>query len=350
MKKLLVILLVLGTIGGIGGSVYFNMQFKKVRSEKDMLVQQNAQLQAEVDKVGPLTEVWTPANTVDWKTPISKSDFVAMTVPVSEVTEDTVTDISTIEGKLYKTTIHSGTPMTYSLVMDEEFEETIYEEDLTFNHLPLGLEVGDYIDVVEVLPYGEKFCVFPHVRVVNMVPTVNVVKVRLTEAKKMLWLSCQKDKALWGAKGLSIRAEKYVEPGINDTVIPNYPVRAEMESAVNMNPNITNKKECINSALRKQIDLMLAVVEEEDGGSLASGESGLSSSINSAFSAYVEKNNSTAAMTNSSSEEELIGLTEEDIPSDLQGSDAYGNTASVTSTQRDDSRGSSIFGEESVLE
>lgn len=356
MKKFLIVLLCIIAVAGVGCSVYLGMQYSQVSKEKEVIVQQNAVLQSNIDAIGPVTVAYTVASEVSKGDVIHTEDFVEITVPASSITEDTVIDLGSIDGLLYKVDICPGTTMTNSLVMDNAFAETVYEQDMTFNFLPLGLEVGDYVDVEIVFPFGETFTVIPHKRIEQVVLSANTVKVRATAAQQILWESAQKDKDLYGGKGLVLRLSKYVEPGVNDDVVGFYPVRSEMEAVVNLNPNIKDAKQCVNSRLRRQIDALLDAVTDEDGQKLQAGANSESSGINQAASAYVENkdngsSNDSFDLNDSFEAEVTEGLEEIDgTLTDISKVDASGNSSSITQSQKDDSRGESLFGDETTID
>lgn len=353
-KKVVTALLILLSIAGIGSAVYFGVQFNKVSAERETLVQQNAVLQSTIDAIGPTTTAYTVAAEVSPRDIIHEDDFVEILIPTANVTEDTVLDLSKLEGKIYKVDIQPGTIMTESLVMDEEYDETKYDKDLVFDYLPLGLKVGDYVNVNLTYPYGQTFTVLSHIRVDQIVVDSNVIKTHLNAAQCELWRSARTEYALLHEKGLAIYLEKYREPGV-DEAVAFYPVTSDMEAVVNANPNIEDASVCVNSTLRSQIDTMLSVIVDEDAGKLNSGIGNEASAINSAVNTYVEdedKPNSTTPSPDEASESgEEINL--EDNGSDNSSTlktDADGNSSNITEEQRSESVGESLFGDETTLE
>ena len=353
MKKILTVFAVLLAIAGTAGSVYFYMQYSKVSTERETLVQQNAVLQSSIDAIGPTMTAYTVAAPVTTRDVIHADDFVEILIPTSNKTDDVITDLSTIEGKLYKVDIAPGATMTNSLVMEEKYNETMYDYDLNFDYLPLGLKVGDYVNIKITFPFGQTFIVTPHVRVEQVVLEANVIKAHLTAAQEELWTSAKKDFDLYGQYGLSVYLEKYVEPGVDDDIIAFYPVRKEMEAVVNVNPNIPDASVCVNSTLRSQIDYMLEAVTEEEGSILSGGANNVSSAINSASSTYEENTDTTATSSSSNSDTMNLNQASEELnqaSSSLNKTDADGNASNITQEQKDSSMGDSLFGDETVLE
>lgn len=350
MKKFLTILAVLLAIGGVAGTVYFYIQYKDVSSERETLVQQNGALQSAIDAIGPVTTAYTVAAPVTTRDIISKDDFVEITVPESSMTDDVIRDVSTIDGKLYKVDIQPGTAITSSMIMDVAYEETLHEKDLVFDYLPLGLKVGDFVDIKISFPFGQTFVVTQHLRIKQIVLEANTVKVDFTAAQEALWTSARKDYALTHNYGTDLYLSKYVEPGVDeDEIVAFYPVRSEMESVVNVDPNIKDASLCVNSNLRTQLDYMLESVSQEDGSTLSSGISSEASAINSAASQYVEDTNGNVKSSGTSTDAiDLEGASEElNEASDALNSDT---SPSITDSQKNESLGGSLFGDETVLE
>ena len=207
MKKVLAVLAILAAVGGVGTSIYFYSQYSQVSKEKETLVQQNAVLQSSLDAIGPTTTAYTVAATTDMRKPIKSADFVRQTIPQSSVTEDTVLDLSEIEGKLYKVNISPGTTMTKSMVMDVMYEDVMYEQDMYFNYLPLGLKVGDFINVKVTFPHGQTFVALEHLRVEQLVESSDVIKVYLNTVQQEIWRSVLKDYNLYKGIGFSYYLE-----------------------------------------------------------------------------------------------------------------------------------------------
>lgn len=364
MKKVLIVLSILLAVLGTSGTGYFYWQYSTTKGEKEILVTQNGQLQNAIDAIGPVTKAWTVKTTVFAGKEIKEDDLVEQTIPVSSVNENYILEKSDLLGKYYKVSTQPGTSLTKDIVMDDEMPATTYERDLTFSFLPLGLKLGDYIDIRMVLPYGEEFIVIEHERVEQIVTSTNTVKVLLDEAQLALWTSARTDKALWGNKGLALYVTKYVEPGIHDPAIPFYPVRKEMESVVTLNPNIANKKQCVNAELRNEIERKLAAVNDTDGGVINSGRLEEATGINTSKEMYspgATGNPETSGSGGSSKggtvnksdptiQDEINNLNNIGDSMLLDPVDSSGNTSSVTNNDRIKSEGEDMFSDEDIIQ
>lgn len=346
MKKFLVVLVCLLAIAGIGGSVFLFMQYKDVAKDRETLVEQNAVLQGAIDAIGPVTTAYTVSIPVVKGDVVKSEDFISITIPQANITDDTVTDISEIEGMLYKVTIRPGTTVTKSLIMGREHEDAIYELDMAFNFLPLGLKVGDYVNVKVTLPFGQTFIALSHLRVEQVVTDAYVIKTHVNAVEQELWKSAQKDVALYSSKGLSVFLEKYIEPGVDDNIKVFYPVRQEMESVISLNPNIVDARSCINHTLREKIDEVLLAVEDQDGNMLYGGNSSEAGALNNALNTYIEAEYGGQGAINL---EAGVNQGMESLEEVKTKVDADGNAASVTGSQDDASRGEILFGDETGL-
>lgn len=342
MKNVVIVLLLLLVIGGAAGTLYFYKEYDSAQAEKSLLVQQNGELQVAIDAIGPITQVWTVNTQVLAGSVVKEEELVQQTIPVSSITESFVMNKADIVGKYYKVNISPGASITKDILMQEELSEITYERDMSFNYLPLGIKVGDYVDVRIVLPYGEEFIVLRHQRVQQLVEDQNTIKLILNEAQLALWTSALKDYALYKNRGVGLYVTKYIEPGITEEAVPFYPIRKEMEGAVLINPNIKVKSECINTKLREEIETMIASVLDIDAGYLSGGVTEEASNLNSSKQTYFEKDPTAPAQggQGNSSDDDVI---------DLSPTDPNGNSSSVSDTQIQQSGGDNAYSEEDTI-
>lgn len=337
MKKVVTVIFVLLTIILGVVSVMLFMKNKDLTNQTNVLVQQNAQLQNKIDAVGEVGQAWTVVASVFPGKEIKDEDLIETTQPLASMNENYVLNKADLVGKFYKIGVSPGTPITKDLVMAEESEGTLYERDITLPFLPVGLRVGDYVDLRVVLPYGEEMIALEHERVYAIVE--NVIKVKLTESELHIYTSMLKDLALYGSKGLQLYATKYVEPGLHDGTIPYYPVRKDMEGFVMLDPNVADKADAINAELRDILEKRLANIPDSDKGLLNSGAGLQSSTINAANKQYSD------VLTNS----EDYGQFDSGSVS-MDGADAAGNSSSITESDREQSKGEPLFEDEGVIQ
>lgn len=294
MKKFLLVLLVLVTIGTTAGMIYFIVQWNQVKGEKENLVSQNAMLQSTVDAIGPTTQAWTvlPGLDIEPGDEIIADHLVQQTVPVSSVTDNYVMSKEELIGKFYKVTVREGTSLTKDLLMDtDSVADYAYERDILIDYLPVGSEVGDYVSFRFDLPYGQEFIIFEKKRIKEI--NTNTFKIDMSEAEVNIWKSVQTDMAIYKQVGSNVYVVKYNEPGVMEETIPFYPVRQDMYPIVTVNPNIPDKTRLINEQLRLYVDYVLDMSRDEqhrtDAGMVSSQNSNEASSIQSDYKEWLQE-------------------------------------------------------------
>lgn len=301
MKKVLLALFIILLMAGCGvlGFMTINYQksYKQVKGEKQVLVEQNAQLQNAIDAIGPMATVYTVSAEMFTGKKIVDTDLAEMTVPVSSIEDgETILDSTEILGKYWKIDIKPGTTITKSLIMDSELKDIVYERDMSFESLPLGIEVGDYIDIKIVLPYGQSFYVMTHKRIEQLVIDTFTIKLYLTATEMEIWESAIRDYSLYKQKGMKLCVEKYVEPGLQKAVAY-YPVRAEIADLIKVSPNVPDYTVCVSEEVRAVFDSWVKNVTTEDASMLAAGVTSEASKQNSARSTYRDSGQSGNAST-----------------------------------------------------
>lgn len=268
MKKIMPILavvcLLLAIAGGVG-TFYFRSELVKANKEMEQMDQANASLQMQNEAIGPVVTAYTVNVRVKGGHDINAElEIVPQSIPQSSVNESTITDLAQLDGKYWKVDISPGTTLTTDLIMDSGLDRTVYEQDMIFDYIPLGLEVGDYIDILITCLDGETYNVMTHKRVEFIDYQKKLIKMYLTDVQMAIWESANTDKAMYSDVGLRLYMVQYMEPGIHDNVRPFYSVRSEMKSVLDYNPNVVGEaKNYWNKDIRTHFDYILACDYEE---------------------------------------------------------------------------------------
>lgn len=284
-KKILFVLTILGTIAAIVVSVFLVMTI----NQKKSLESQVSSLTAQLETIGTLGDAYTIKAGLNLKAgdAITPTDLETLKITTKGVDMDNViTDPEELSGKYYKIAIKPGTYLTRDMIMSDPISKIMYERDLTFDFLPIGLEKGDYVDIRMVLPLGEEFMVIPHKRVEYMLD--RTLKFKFNEEELTLWTSALTDMALYRDRGMKLYITKYLEPGIQGPALPNYPIRADMEIIAYLNNNITNKERVINNELRKALDARVEAVTDELASKAAAGVQAEATPLVQAMEKYIE--------------------------------------------------------------
>ena len=213
LKKVLISLLLIVVGAGAASGAWY-MLYQKNMTTANQTIQT---LNNTISSVGQMVPVYTLSSAVRSGDEIKEEDLTVLSMPSSAVHENWITDPSQIVGKFYKIDLAMYTPLTLDMVMDDQIDDTTRERDLCFDRWPVGLQVGDYVDVRLVMPYGEEYIVCPKVRVAAI--NENSIKADLTEEYWDMYTSALVDYYLHIEQGSSIYLDKYVEPGVQEAAI-----------------------------------------------------------------------------------------------------------------------------------
>jgi hypothetical protein len=269
MKKVLVIILIIILLGaGIGGTTYFYVQNKNQIAANEQLAAQNASVQAQLNAIGAMVEVYETNKKVYSGNEILESDLIAVSVPASTLADSSVTDSSLLIGKHYRVDVNPGTILSTDMLMTEDEDTTAkIPVEITLNSLPVSTVVGDYIDLRFVLPTGEEYIVFNH-KQIQRIYNNTTITLHLSEEENAILLSLYSDLGAYSGYCLAY-ATKYLQPG-NDDSVAFYPIQADLETFVLFNPNIEDSSRCINQTLRAHIDEVLFIYSDSDNSSVSS--------------------------------------------------------------------------------
>lgn len=282
MKKgVKVLLFVLGAAvvatGTYFGSNYFHQQ------ELGQLTSQIATLNANLDAIGDIVECYTVSSPTYAGQEITEDMVTTQSIPIS-LKNDTFATHEEIVGLYSKIAITPGTPITQDMVMTEDLLDSSREVDITGNRWPIGLKVGDFVDLRITYPRGEDYIVLSHKRVLDIVD--QTLKVHMTEEEQNLYQSALVDFYLSRDYGTDLYLTKYIEPGIQEPAKVFYSVPANIAASLQYNPNIVDQAQvAVTGALRASIEeARRQFNEDDDSGSLIkSGRDELNGKVNSDF-------------------------------------------------------------------
>lgn len=254
---ILAVALVLTNVGQ--GFFWFNNKKNTIAKYEEQQTELLMQLQAYGDDV----TCYTVKTTVKPGDKISPDNVEAITYPASYVTDQMVTDPNEIYGKLFKITLAHGTPITKNMTMVDEIRADTRDYDIIVDTWPVGLEVGDYIDINIQMPYGDRYIVVPYKRVYEV--NENTLKVYLTAAELDTYIGAYIDHALNEQYGSQIFATRYVEPGLQDEAVAYYAVPSNIATLMQKNPNIVDKEELGKAnQWRSSIEELLLIFRDYD--------------------------------------------------------------------------------------
>lgn len=239
VKVIAGLVLGLALVGGCAGAyMYVTKQFDEYEVALATRDGKLNTLQNKIDEIGPLTTCYELNYEVKGGTVIAETDLTAVEIPEKCAT-GYVQNINDVLGKYYKTGLGQGTVLGESMVMDYVLEGDLRYLDVTVDEIPIGLEVGDYVDIRFRFTFGQNMMSMSHKQVVEI--NKNVLKLVVDERDIHSYESMQKDKAQY--VGCKVSAIEYVEGGIQDSGLNYYPLRLDVLSTLVQDPNIQNQED-----------------------------------------------------------------------------------------------------------
>lgn len=284
-KKILIGILFLAIVGTGGYFIYkFYGEAKDYKQQLDDTVSQLSQAQAQINEIGSMGYVYQTAVAVKSGDEITESDLVQVSVPESTISDEQRINPEDVIGKKFRLNLNAGATMSTDLLMtDEESESGViqkYPRELTFDALPVTLEVGDYVDVRFFVASGEEYVVLDHAIVRGI--SNNTVTFHITEEENILINSMYTDLGAYNGV-CTAYMYKYLEPGNSETV-PFYPVSADLAQFIRFNPNVTDITRLENVNARNHLDELLTILSNNNN-------SGVASSIMNVFSTQISMQN-----------------------------------------------------------
>jgi hypothetical protein len=249
-KKLLVgILIGLIVLALVAVGTLQVLGFKKALAAKDGEIQQ---LKQTIQSIGQLTTVYVVRAEVPAGKEIVETDLQPVTVPVS-MASNAVTDLNTVKGKYYKTSLTPGSLLLADLVMEDKLDPSMRLYDIVTDENPLGLKPGTYVDVRISMPFGEDFIAMSHKRVYAI--NNGILKLAVNEQDIHTYNSMLVDKILY--PGTRIYAVEYLEPGSQQPASKYYPVSKNVLAIAEKDPNLLSAIEQDMIARRTQLEASL---------------------------------------------------------------------------------------------
>lgn len=175
-------------------------------------------------------------------------------IPKSSVPENAVTDESDLEGKQYKIGLKANSYITKDMLIDYKLNNNQRTLDIVMSETPIGIEVGDYVDVRIAFPEGQDYIALSHKKVVGI--SNNTLKLIVVEHDFYRYESMKTDMALYDTT--KIYASTYVEAGIQKSAKNYYPVRFNLAKQSLRDPNMHGSKDFLKLIkTRKQLEEQL---------------------------------------------------------------------------------------------
>lgn len=201
-------------------------------------------------------------------TTLQAGDVKSVEVSIALVASGSIKKQSAAVGKITKIDLQPNTPLVASML----FEDKPIPRDLRFQEfnviqLPTNLQKSQFVDVRINFPTGEDYIILAKKKVREVAGTI--VWVEMNEKEILMASSAIIDAYLQGAK---LYALTYVDPGIQEAAIANYPSNPKVLDLMERDPNVLEEaKAALARQLRTVLDNNLKAMNDADKMRVVSG-------------------------------------------------------------------------------
>lgn len=227
-----VIIIILAMAAAVGGTYYFmKSDYDEKLSDKEAEI---AELNEIIDLYADTVFVYRLCKDVKSGNDCMASDFERVEIPRALYSSDMITETSQLDRMMYKVNYSAGTIILMDMCTDVDITDSMRYMDVVLDEIPIGLEVGDYIDVRAAFPLGQDFIVISHKKVSQI--SGFTVKLAVEEKDFYFLESAKTDMALF--KPTRLYGAQYVEGGVQNGAETYYPVNLDTLKTMIGDPNM----------------------------------------------------------------------------------------------------------------
>ncbi|UQZ86403.1 flagellar basal body P-ring biosynthesis protein FlgA [Paenibacillus konkukensis] len=261
-------LFVIGAIGAglallVAAAVFLLMQYNEQQHMQQQMQESYEKQIEQLNQEKELNsrEVWVASRTIAAGVALTADDLQAIPMPMTLLPPGVITEREAIIGKHAKVELEAGTPLLASLLYEgQPVPKDVRLKEFQVIQLPSNLKAEQFIDVRIGFPTGEDFVLLAKKKVRQL--SGNVVWLEMNEMDILQTSSAIIDAYLQGAR---LYALPYIEPGLQEAAVVNYPANPKVLDLMEIDPNLleTAKTELARS-LRQTLDANLKAVSDSD--------------------------------------------------------------------------------------
>lgn len=212
--------------------------------------------------------VWVVARTIPAGDIITAEDLSSITMSEHLVPSGMITERDAAIGKSAKIELQPGTPLMSSMLHEgAPIPKDLRLQEFHVIQFPSNLKKGQFIDVRINFPTGEDFVLLAKKKAREL--SGNVIWLEMSELDILQTSSAMIDAYLQGAR---LYALPYIEPGLQETAIVNYPANPMVLDLMEHDPNLLEKATTeLARQLRTTLDGNLEAMSESDKLRVVSG-------------------------------------------------------------------------------
>lgn len=230
-------------------------KYKEAVGERD---NQIALLESSLNNIGPLVTGYVVNKDVRAGQLVEEEDVTVVDIP-QKIADNIATSIDDIVNKYFRVGLDEGTVLTKDDLVTESIDNTERKYDLIIDDLPIGLEVGDHVDIRIRFPLGQDFVAMSNKMILDI--NSGIPKIYVTEADILAYNSMLLDVAMHNG---IIYGIEYKDSGSQSSAEVFYPINNDVASVMALNPNVLELVKEKIKLERKILDNTMGSIDEKD--------------------------------------------------------------------------------------
>jgi tetrahydromethanopterin S-methyltransferase subunit G len=230
-KKYFIMATVLVLLLAVAGVFIMKKNYDGIISQRENEINN---LKQRLDDIGELVTVYQLNTSAKSGTQMQDFQFSTIEIPEYSVPENAIASLEDIEGFYYKISLSSGTIITSDMLMQQKLTDDERTLDVVLDEIPIGIEVGDYVDIRIAFPLGQDYIAMTHKEVVEI--NGSTLKLIVSQQDFYSYQSMQTDEALYSST--KAYGSTYIEGGMQVAAQQYYPVSLDVLKTMLLDPNI----------------------------------------------------------------------------------------------------------------
>jgi hypothetical protein len=246
----------------------FYYQAKQEKLREQLRIEYEMKLQEQkTTQQATRVRVIVASRTIPAGTTLQPGDVKAVEVAADQAAH-ALKELAQAVGMVSKIDLGPGTPLVASMLFeDQPLARDVRAQEFNVIQLPTNLQKGQFVDVRINFPTGEDFIVLSKKKVRELSGTI--VWYEMNETEILMASSAIIDAYLQGAR---LYALTYVDPGMQEAAVANYPSNPKVLDLMENDPNILQEaKTALARQLRTTLDKNLSAMSDADKLKVMSG-------------------------------------------------------------------------------
>lgn len=227
-----IILIILSVILVIGGSITMFMLYKKTKAQEEQIATLTQQI-TDMSKED-LVDVVVAKQAIKSGTDVDETMLQLRKWDRKYLSPNMVTDLSLVKDKIWKIDVSAEGPITADMLAEEKYGPTDRLQLVIVDAVTPSLQVGDYIDLRMITPYGVNYVVMSKKRVTNIYDSG--IEVVMSEAELMVYSGLLIDQYM--NPGTMVYTSKYLDPTLQKSTYTMYVPPQDILDYMKVNANM----------------------------------------------------------------------------------------------------------------